>query len=983
MLGCALALVAQTSPTQQPQQAPRTAPQVQQVLPSYEGQKVTTVELAGQPNLDTRKLLPLLVQEPGQPFSQAKVFATQKNLEQGARFQAVEIEIRPEADGVRVLFNLQPAYYFGVFGFGEPEKKFSYSRLLQISNYPPRGAYTAVDVNDAARALQTFYRRQGYFTAEVTPRLDVDEKNKLVNVIFDTNLGKRAKFGDVTITGADPQATAKLQSKLHSLIARLKSSGIRPGKTYRYKTLENATQYLETTLMKEDRLAAQVRLVGASYDPATNRADIAFEVKEGPLVHADVKGVHLWSWTKHKQLPIYQQAGVDNELIQEGQHNLVSYLQSKGYFDAQVKTDVQQQDGRENITYTVTKGPRNKVDDITIKGNQKLSEKDLKGHVTVKSAGWIPFFSHGKYSEHLVQQSANNIKRVYEAEGFSSVNVTPKVTKQANGNIDVAFLVNEGPQDVVGTLKFDGNNTVPESQLSDKPLKLAPGEAYSAKHVDEDRNEIVANYLRKGYLNASFRATATKSKNDPHQLDVVYHITEGPRVITASVIQVGQKHTEGWLISRTAKLDPEQPMRADDMFAAANRLYQLNGTFDWAEVDPRRTITTQSLEDVLIKTHEAQRNDIVYGFGFDVINRGGSVPSGTVAVPGLPPVGLNKNFKTSQQTFWGPRGSFQYTRLDIFGRAESLTVGGLAGRLDQRVSLTFTDPHFRGTDWETNFTTSGEHNEENPIFSSRLAEAGYQFQHALDKDQTQNIFLRYNLRETGLTRLLIPELVPTSDLHVRLSTFSASYIRDTRDNPMDAHKGIYESFEGDLTPGALGSSVSFAKVAAQAAYYKKIFHDVIWANSLRVGLEQPFAGSHVPLSEKFFTGGGSTLRGFSLNGAGPQRTISACGTPGDVTTCSPITVPVGGNQLVLINSELRIPIPAVMKNLGVAVFYDGGNVFQSIGFHDFWNQYTNNVGIGLRYATPVGSIRVDYGHNLDGIPGVKSHQIFVTIGQAF
>jgi outer membrane protein assembly factor BamA len=138
----------------------------------------------------------------------------------------------------------------------------------------------------------------------------------------------------------------------------------------------------------------------------------------------------------------------------------------------------------------------------------------------------------------------------------------------------------------------------------------------------------------------------------------------------------------------------------------------------------------------------------------------------------------------------------------------------------------------------------------------------------------------------------------------------------------------------------------------------------------------------VPLSELFFSGGGSTIRGFPLNGAGPQRSIPACGDPADRSTCSFINVPVGGKQMVIINSELRIPVP-IKKGLGIAAFYDGGNVYQHISFADFRDNYTNTVGIGLRYATPVGPVRIDIGHNLNAPPGVKATQIFVTLGQAF
>jgi outer membrane protein assembly factor BamA len=123
------------------------------------------------------------------------------------------------------------------------------------------------------------------------------------------------------------------------------------------------------------------------------------------------------------------------------------------------------------------------------------------------------------------------------------------------------------------------------------------------------------------------------------------------------------------------------------------------------------------------------------------------------------------------------------------------------------------------------------------------------------------------------------------------------------------------------------------------------------------------------------------LRGFPLNGAGPQHSVPACGNPADPSTCVQIKVPQGGRELLILNSELRFPLP-IKKGLGLATFYDGGNVFPSIGFRDF-GSYTNTVGIGLRYNTPVGPVRIDLGHNLNALPGIKSTQFFITLGQAF
>jgi outer membrane protein assembly factor BamA len=715
-------------------------------------------------------------------------------------------------------------------------------------------------------------------------------------------------------------------------------------------------------------------MIGAEYDPATNRANISFHVAAGPLVRVRLEGAHVWKATQRKLIPLYQRVGVDDELVQEGRKNLVSLFQSKGFFDAEVETNVNKEGDGETILYRIVKGPKHKVSSVSINGNKTLGDSQLLAHVSVHKA---KLFSRGAFSEKLLRTSTKNLEAAYKAEGFSDVKVTSKVEGRG-GNLDVTFLVNEGVRDTVRELRVAGNDTMSVAQLAPQGLKLIAGESYSQKHANEDRQRITVKYLESGYLTASFRETVKNAKDDKHSLIVSYEIREGPRVTTSSVITLGRAHTRQRFIDRAAKFKLQAPLTTGDMLTAESKLYA-PGIFDWVEVAPRRQIATQTQEDVLVKLHEARRSRLTYGAGFEVINRGGNLPSGTVAVPGLPPVGVNSNFKTSEKTFWGPRGTVEYRRINIFGLAESLTVGGLAGRLVQRATANFQNPSFFGTSFASDLSGSFERNSENPIYTDRIEQGGFQLDKTLDRKKRQHLYLRYNFSETLITNLLIPDLVPASDLHVRLSTLSAIHSRDTRDNPLDATRGIYQSAEVDLNPAALGSSVSFVKMLAQLANYRKLPSDVIWANSIRVGFDSAFAGSHVPLSQEFFSGGGSTIRGFPLNGAGPQRGLVACGNPVAQTNCSPITVPEGGRQLLIVNSEFRIPL-TIRKGLGVVAFYDGGNVFRTIGFH---GEYTNTIGGGLRYKTPVGPIRIDIGHNMNSPRGISATQFFVTLGQAF
>jgi outer membrane protein assembly factor BamA len=446
------------------------------------------------------------------------------------------------------------------------------------------------------------------------------------------------------------------------------------------------------------------------------------------------------------------------------------------------------------------------------------------------------------------------------------------------------------------------------------------------------------------------------------------------------VLHLGQEHTKLDLIRISTNLTPEEPLSAGKLLAGESKLYDL-GIFDWASVGPRRQITNQSQEEALVKVHESKRNSVTYGFGFEISRRGGNIPTGTVAVPGLPTINTKgANLFPSEKTFVSPRGSVEYTRRNMRGEGETGAISVLASRLDQRLLLTYTDPHFRRSSWQTLTSLSAERTTENPLFEARLGDLSFQFQRYIDGKNTTQLQLRYDFNRTKLTKILVPELVLPSDRSVDLSFVSGTIIRDTRDKPLDAHHGIYETIDVRIVPSAFGSSTNFTRLLGQAAYYKPL-HAIIFANSIRLGLAAPFANANVPTSQRFFAGGGTTLRGFPINEAGPVRYVPFC-TPGQTTNCPQVPVPIGGNQLFIFNSEIRYPIP-IINNLGGVVFYDGGNVYRRVNFPDFIHNYTNTIGIGIRYSTPIGPIRADFGHNLDAARGISANQFFITLGQAF
>jgi outer membrane protein assembly factor BamA len=371
------------------------------------------------------------------------------------------------------------------------------------------------------------------------------------------------------------------------------------------------------------------------------------------------------------------------------------------------------------------------------------------------------------------------------------------------------------------------------------------------------------------------------------------------------------------------------------------------------------------------------------GGGIEIIPRNGNVPVGAVVVPGLPPISLGDKFTVSQKSFIGPRGTLQFSRHNIRGKAETATIGLVASRLDQRLSFTYADPYLHGSSWASLFSLSTERTTQNPIFTALLQQASFQLERQLNRKRTEKLVAGYSYRRTDLNNIIIPELVLPQDQNVELSTFYGQFIRDTRDRPLDAHHGQFQTLNCGLTPTGLGSTSSFVRCLAQSSFYKPIRPWLTWANNLRFGAAAGYGDNgYVPLSERFFSGGSDSLRGFPIDGAGPQRPVPVCSNPADISTCTLISVPSGGLMLAIFNSEARFPIP-IKENLGGVVFYDGGNVYSNINAHQFISNYSNSVGFGIRYTTKVGPIRLDIGRNLNPIPGVKATQYFVTLGQAF
>lgn len=269
-------------------------------------------------------------------------------------------------------------------------------------------------------------------------------------------------------------------------------------------------------------------------------------------------------------------------------------------------------------------------------------------------------------------------------------------------------------------------------------------------------------------------------------------------------------------------------------------------------------------------------------------------------------------------------------------------------------------------------------------FDAKRAEGSVQLAQKLSKANTA--LYRFTYRHTSVNSLVIdPLLVPLYSQPVRIGLLGLSFIQDRRDNPTDAHKGMFNTVDLGLALSTFGSQSSFSRFLGRNSTYHPIGKKLVLARSITFGWLNPIthlpgapdvqpgdifsgvADENIPIAERFFSGGGTSMRAFPENQAGPRD--SATGFP------------VGGQALLFFNTELRFPLFG--DNIGGVLFWDAGNVYtriQDISFrynqpHEIalvntngtlqpqeifgFNYMPHALGFGIRYRTPIGPVRLD------------------------
>ena len=965
-------------------------------ISAYEGKIVQKIQLPGVSDRDRDHMLQLLPQKVGEPLDRNHVRDSIRALFATGRFGDIQAEAAPSGDGVNLTFSTSANFFVGAVDVeGNPNRP-SQNQIVNASKLQLGELYTREKLDRALENVRQLMQEGGYYRARVTAESTSDPATQQTNILFHITPSEQAHVGEVKATGTSGLSSSEVQRIAH----------MDHGDKVSAARISEWLQRLRKKFQKQSRVLAQVTIAEQQYLPESNAVDYTFQIDPGPVVAIYADGYHISRGVLKKEIPVYEENAVDDDLLNEGQRNLLDYLQTRGHFDAKVTVEKKTDSKTMQVIYHIDPGPIHKLATVEITGNKDFMDtKALLSRLEIQPA---TRFNHGRYSGLLLKADVATLEALYRSNGFRDVKVQTKVDDNYRGQdnqLAVQINIEEGLRTLVGAFQIVGNSSIPKDQLP--ALKTEPGQPYSEQNLADDRENILSYYFNDGFPNATLDIKTAPS-TQPNREDVTYTIEEGERFTVNRVMIAGTEHTRDYVVQREVQLHEGEPLSQSDLLNTQTRLYDL-GIFSQVDTAVQNPEGTDPQKNVLVQVEEAKRYTFTYLGGLEFQT---SQPAG--------------NNQPAGNTGVSPRVGLDVTRLNVGGRNQTLTFQSHVGRLQQRGLISYTIPKLFDNDkFKLIYTIFYDNSLDVATFTSQRLEGKIDLRQQIGSTGAEpgtrpgpsSITYRFDYRRVKASNFAASfspgEIAPLS-LPARVGGPGFTFIRDKRDNPLESVKGNYFTLDGFMSSSDLGSEADFGRVLAENSTYHafggkgKAGRQFVFARSTTIGVQQPFRGtivrppgactidpntnestcqgnSLIPLPEQFFAGGGNSHRGFGLNQAGPRDPSSG--------------FPVGGTALFINRMELRLPpvtMPLLGQGFGFAVFHDMGNVFTAL--HDMvkglgrWYQanpnlclpssttntqcitqfnnsgydYTSHaVGVGVRYKTPIGPLRFDFGYNLN------------------
>ena len=1016
---------------------------------SKAGVPVTGIQFEGVTFAPHDPIVTNLTQKTGEALDPQNVRSDIRRLYASGRYRDISVWGEKNGNGLTLIYAGVPRYYVGRVEIVGAQQERLTSLLEFATKLDPGTPFSEAEIPAGLAGVKQSLEQNGYYEADVQVATARDDVNKQVNVTFTIKQGPQARVGKVSLDGKDPGITVpefrkkgKLDCNWFSTLTNkliLRSCDVKVTRDTTSTALSGVRKYYQ----KRDRLEGTISQQSETYALPRQQLDYQFLANQGPIVEITIDGAKISKDRKKLLVPIYEEGTVDRDLVNEGAFNIRDYMQRKGYFDAQDSVKFLGR-GTDKVTvqYTVVPGKRHTVRSVTLEGNKYFSDELIRQQLRVKKADL--YERSGTYSTQLVEGDRSAIEALYRSSGFTHVKVTSDVKdieKSSSGQplkvavIDVTYTIDEGEQQKFGEVNLSGVGASRENAIK-ALLSAETGQPFSLITLSNDRDAVLSYYLAHGFDLAQVEIQQEPDPNNKNRVNVTLAVSEGHQVTIDHVLLSGLVHTKLSVVQQQLLVHPEDPLDQAALLQTQRNLYNL-ALFNEVNTAVQNPTGDAPSKNVLVQLTEAKRWDVTYGFGFEA-------QTGTPAV--VPGGTQGKTAAQNGKAGVSPRVSLDVSRINFRGTQQSLTLHTTFGLLEKVATLTFNNPQFLGNPNLTAAVSGGYSNVQNiTTFQAETLQGDFRVTQRYKKADTfiyNFLYRRVAVNPDSLE--ITPNLIPQLSQPVTVGGPGVTYFHDTRDpNPVDAQHGQYYSLQEFLSSTAFGAETDFNRLdMSYSSYYTFGAKKYTIARNTRIGFENTFGVTSgnteiigvvncqgdlyitnatcnpVPLPERMYAGGATSHRGFGINLAGPR----------DLTT----GYPVGGSGVVVNSVELRLPpptLPYVGNSVSFVLFHDMGNVFRypsdmftsikhfrqpdqdtcyklpppsdnlpnETGTCNF-NNYEHAVGLGLRYKTPVGPIRLDFSWNLNPTVypvlydytttpphvGKAGHfNFFFSIGQAF
>jgi outer membrane protein assembly complex protein YaeT len=937
--------------------APRALAQTTSEPQRSFGQTVVSVAYTTDGPVDREEVARLISIRTGQPLTEEATGATIRHLFATRRFADVRIEAEPAEGGVAVTVHLFRSYRVNPLRFddGVSVPKEEMRRAIPFAE---GAVFQSEELEEGSAALKRRLDAEGYIASTVQPEVFFDRTTFDAEVIYHIEAGKPARTVSPLFDGEIRPFTRE---------ELLKKARLDPGDRYRESKARADADRMTNYLQKKMHLRGTVELIAAQ-PTEDGRVMPVYRIIVGPRIVFQTRGIREKK-VEREVRDLLQGQIFDEDLVLQYVENKRRGLQRKGYYRAKVEYSMSAATDVQTVAINVEPGRKFAIEKIAIDGNQAVSDRKLRTLLVTREKG-LPLLRPGRLEDEVLREDADAILGYYQTHGWVNAKVeSPAITEGSKPDrLVVRFHIEEGPRALVTTRKVVGAEHVPDDRL-EEILSVKVGEPFNPNEVRQDSFSLQNDYRNRGWREVSVK-DEWKLSADGTAAEVTYTVEEGIRSFFGKTIVRGNTRTDTDRITRLVTWDEGDPFSEEEVLTTQRNLTR-TGVFRRVELKPQAADPANQVRPVEVDVEEGRPLSLLYGVGYQYAPDALENRNDPFAIAG---VSYNNLFGTMRSA------SIEVQYAPISGRG--------------RLVMTFREPFLFNRDLPLNvlFFFTRE-----PIQKIDIERIGT----VVETSKLFGRYLRVGMRyEYQRIDAVNPEDFSTIerefskfDQPIRQSAIGPNMFYDRRDDIIDPHRGYYLTAATKYAFPLLAANARYTKLSAQGAYFRP-FANGVFAMSGRAGTIFPYGPESevpVPIAERFFAGGRSTNRAFDTDLLGiPGATVDpdtratlhsppgmgSCATKypdlrSEVVDLSQYDCDagpriVGGNGFLGLNAEFRFPI---FGNLGGTVFYDAAQVWKKPGdirvAFEGDDGLRQGVGVGLRYMTPIGPVRVEYGWPLD------------------